>query len=122
MTAQGLVAYHGSCSDCSAGIPRESVQHLRFPDLVFLVDPTATTVEFAFLDVDDTRPIATWTAGTFVSGTITPETGAWRATAQSPLIGTGPLDLAVGFWRTFGRFTLGGGDVVVLELETIRIT
>lgn len=119
MGARGIVTYSGCCEGCGDGIPRESVQRLRFTDLVFLVDPTATTVEFAFLDVDDTRPIATWTAGSYLA--IVAETGAWRATAQTPQIGTGPLDLAVGFWRVFGRFTLGG-DVVVVELETIRIT
>lgn len=118
MTAQGIVTYNGRCDNCN-GIPRESVQRLRFPDLSFLVDPTATVVEFAFLDVDDTRPIASWTAGSYLA--VTPETGAWRATAQTPQIGVGPLDLAVGYWRTFGRFTLGG-DTIVLELDTLRIT
>ena len=119
MTSHVIVSYTGHCDGCGDGIPRESIQRLRFTDLVFLVDPTATVVEFAFLDVDDTRPIATWTAGSYLA--IVPETGAWRATAQTPQIGVGGLDLAVGYWRVFGRFTLGG-DVVVVELETIRIT
>lgn len=114
-----LTASPGCNCGGDVAIPRESVQTILVEDLVFDADPTGATAEFAFLGPEGTRPITSWTAGTL--GPVVAETGAWRTSAETPQIGVGPLDLTVGFWRLFGRFTFSG-DTIVVELGTIRIT
>lgn len=113
-----LVEATGHCSGCGSNIPRESVQTL-FYGLAFRVDPTASVIEFAFVDFDDTRPITSWTAGTYED--IAAEPDHWTATARSPQIGTGSLDLEPGFWHVYARATIDG-ETIVVDLGSILIT
>jgi hypothetical protein len=114
---EGLVEGTGTCHGCAAPIPRESVQTL-FYGLRYRVDPAASTIEFGFVDHDDARPIVSWTAGQ-----VTDETAVgdhWTATAQTPAIGTGSLDLAPGYWHVYARVTIAG-ETPVIDLGSILI-
>lgn len=107
---------------CTLEIPRESIERLRLPDVVLAVDPTATNVDFAFLSVVDPRPVdsADWEAGSYDS-IVDNGDGTWTAVLATPLLGTGDLDLAPGWWHVFVRFTFTP-ELPVLDLGTFLIT
>lgn len=112
--ADGLVVPLGNCTGCADGIPRESVQTLTY-EVLFTVDPVGHTVEFGFVQFGDTRPIATWTAGTIE--TITAVAGGWRVEIRTPLLGDGQAADGTGWWRVYARFpALDTGETPVIDL------
>lgn len=64
------------------------------------VDPTTYVVEFAFTQYED-DPM-TWTAGSWLGSAVQSGT-RYRASALTPLIGSGALDLASGEWLVWLR-------------------
>ena len=98
-------------------IPRESVESVA-TTVTADVNPTALTVRFAFTTGSD-RP-TTWTAGTW-QGAVGQVGSRYRATALSPLIGTGALDLTPGTYSVWVQLD-GASEDPVIPAGTLRIT
>lgn len=98
-------------------IPRESVESVA-TTVTADVDPTTVTVRFAFTSGSD-RP-STWTAGTW-QGSAGQVGSRYRATALSPLIGTGALDLTPGTYSVWVQLD-GASEDPVIPAGTLRIT
>jgi hypothetical protein len=99
-------------------IPQASVEKLEC-EIVTDVDPLPFNVDFAFT-IDDAGP-STWTAGTWIVGSAHQVSTGWRATALTPMLGTGLLDLVPDDWSVWVRVGLPGGETPVMQAGTLRV-
>ncbi len=99
-------------------IPRESIESVA-STITADTDPTALLVRFAFTTGVD-RP-STWTAGSWQGAATLLSSGRYRATALSPLIGQGTLDLAPGTYAVWVQLD-GATEDPVVSAGTLRIT
>lgn len=101
----------------TVAIPRESIEKLACT-ITADVDPTTLVVRFAFT-TGTARP-TTWTAGSW-QGTATLLNGRYTATALSPIVGSGLLDLAPGNYTVWVQLD-GASEDPVMSAGLLTVT